>query len=526
MAVVLSITNARYGDYNIENNNEVQRLTFTVKRTSGTTFWQDKKTLIFGLTHYNDDGTTTTLTQTVQFDFPSGSVGATKSTYVDFLVPHKTDGTQNITYEASIATGTSVGTLNPTGSATLETIPRASSITVNDANIGSATNIVINKASANFTTSLYYVLPGQSEWIPIVSKTSNQVYGWTVPTSFYSLIPNSKTIQCTFIAETYSNDNYIGTSRTTATFTATGNPIINSKSAIVTDEGSLLLTGVDNKVIKYISNVNITVNASAQNNASLTSIKVNGIEAANNIVTINNCDTNVFNIVVIDSRGYTTNDTITLDLVDYFRRTLNADIKKNNPTDGIVNISYEGNFFNGNFGDYQNQISVDYRFVEKGQDINQEAWQSLNPVIDGNNYSQSNYQINGFDYRKQYEFQIRAYDQVGTTQINGILIKKGIPTYWWNDNGLYVNGLLTSPQLNNLYGTSINNTDYNDMTTTGIYYMTTGCNNAPEDYCYLLVMSTGSYDLIQICVSVSTLNFYFRTRNGTTWSTWQLLIKS
>lgn len=476
MAVVSSITNARNGNYSIENNNEVQRLTFTVKRTSGTTYWQDNKTLTFKLTYNNDNGTTSTLTQTKQFNFPSGSVGASKSTYVDFTVPHKTDGTQNITYEATIVTPTSAGTLHPTGSATLETIPRASSITVNDANIGSATNIVINKASANFTTTLHYKASGQNSWTKIVDKTSNQVYGWTVPTSFYSLIPNSKTIQCQFYAETYSGSTLIGTSATvTATFTATGNPIINNISILDYDNVTTQLTDDHTKMIRYASLIEVVVDSTAQNSASVSLVKINGVDAINNrYYDFYNCSTNLFNIVVTDSRGYTTTQTQEITMVDYIPLTLNATITRNQPTDGIVNINYNGNYFDGSFGSQSNSLTVEYRYVEKGQDITQATWQPLAPTTSGNTYSQSNYPISGFDYQKQYEFQIRAIDRIRSPQINGINVSKGQAVFWWNDDGLYANGRLT---INNKEVIAGYDLDLSNLSTSNFYPVTFDCGN-------------------------------------------------
>ncbi len=109
-AASASINNARQS-VDDDNNNEVQRITFSITRTSGTTHWDMNKTLTFTLKYYNDNGTQSTLTQSVNFSFPESVT--TKSTYVDFTVPHKDDGTQTIDYEASIATGTSAGTLNP-----------------------------------------------------------------------------------------------------------------------------------------------------------------------------------------------------------------------------------------------------------------------------------------------------------------------------------------------------------------------------------------------------------------------------
>lgn len=535
-AATATITNARNGDYSIENNNEVQRLTFTVKRTSGTTYWQDKKTLTFRLTYTNDDSTTTTLTQSVQFNFPSGSVGATKSTYVDFTVPHKTDGTQNITYEASIATGTSVGTLHPTGSATLETIPRASSITVNDANIGSATNIVINKASANFTTTLYYKASGESNWTKIVDKTSNQVYGWTVPTSFYSLIPNSKTISCQFYAETYSGSTLIGTSSTiTATFTATGNPVINSCTLESIDSTTINLVG-SSRMIRYISTVRATVSASGQNSASISSIKVNNVTATNGIATFTNATTYSYDVTVTDSRGYSTTQNYGITWTDYIPLTLNATIVRNQPTDGIVKISYNGNYFNSTFRTSSdtyiaNTLTVEYRYVEKGQDITQATWQPLNPTISGNTYSQSNYQISGFDYQKQYEFQIRAIDYVQTQQINGINVSKGQPVFWWNDDGLYVNNIL---KLNNenvaLNDEKVeqlylgNNPDINSLRETSGIYGLYNCSQAPS-------LDIGTLEVIRYTDDWVLQRFTGINNNiwntweriyymGTTWSNW------
>lgn len=437
-AATATITNSRQGSYSIDNNNEVQRLTFTVKRTSGSTYWQDNKTLTFTLKYYNNDGTQTTLTQSVQFNFPSGSVGATKSASVDFTVPHKTDGTQSITYEASIATGTSVGTLHPTGSATLETIPRASSITVNDANIGSATNIVINKASANFTTTLYYKASGQSSWTKIVDKTSNQVYGWTVPTSFYALIPNSKTITCEFYAETYSGSTLIGTSATiTATFTATGNPVINSFTLEDTNTGAISLTGDSSKMIRYASNVRATVDSTGQNSAIVTSNIINGEYTNLGVVTFNGASTNIYQLIVTDSRGYTTTQTKTMTMIDYIPLTINSSIKRNTPVDGKINISFNGNYYNDSFGSQSNTLIIQYR--SRIKDGTWGNWTTISATTSGNTYSGST-QLNDYTYTNQYEFQIRAVDKIQTKIIEGIIIAKGQPVFNWRDGYFNVNG--------------------------------------------------------------------------------------
>ena len=168
-----------------------------------------------------------------QGNLSAGNVMNTASSMTSRIIqiPHCNDGTSKIRlYFYFAGNYNTYFTYAETNQViTLETIPRASSITVSDANIGSATNIVINKASSSFKTSIFYKASGENSWTQIVDKTENQVYGWTVPTSFYQLIPNDKTIACQFYAETYLDNSYVGTSDIiTATFTATGNPIINS----------------------------------------------------------------------------------------------------------------------------------------------------------------------------------------------------------------------------------------------------------------------------------------------------------
>ena len=580
-AATASIKNERVGDYSIENNNETQKITFTVKRTSGTTYWQDNKTLTFTLKYYNNDGTQTTLTQSVQFNFPSGSVGASKSTSVNFTVPHKTDGTQSITYDASITTGTSAGTLHPTGSATLETIPRASSITVNDANIGSSTNIVINKASASFTTTLYYKASGQNSFTKIVDKTANQVYGWTVPTSFYALIPNAKTITCQFYAETYSSNTLIGTSSTvTATFTATGNPTISSSSATDTNLTTIALTGNSANMVKYTSNVQISVTASGQNSATISSITVNGYNTTlsgtnpkTGTITFNGATTNSFEIKVNDSRSYQTTTTKTMTMINYVPLTINATVKRNTPTDGKVNININGNYYNGSFGSQNNTLTVEYRYKESTSST-WGNWTVLTTTLSGNTYSGTT-QLSGLTYTNIYNFELRATDKTGTKSITGITVSKGQPVYWWNENGFYtisklflgVNGMedynaagFTHDQYGNwkhkrntssdtwsiannsgtnkftvypetgdlklagkiMVGNFFNNVNANDYIDFGIYYLGTGCSNVPTNWFYLIPIrasTSNSSDLIQLGFDANC-NMYIRFRNGSTWGNW------
>ena len=201
------------GSTNVANNttNVYVKLTAT---TSGSSY-----------NNYSPSGTITIngTTYSYSHNLPRNStVTLYEATHT---ITHNTDGKKSIGISYSFNTGISAGTL--TGSRTLElsTVPRTSSVTCADGNIGSATTININRASSGFTHTLKYGFNGLSG--TIATKTSNTSIGWTIPTSFYSKIPNAKSGQGTITCETYSGDTLIGT--TTCSFNAF---VINSDPTI------------------------------------------------------------------------------------------------------------------------------------------------------------------------------------------------------------------------------------------------------------------------------------------------------
>lgn len=453
-------------------------------------------------------------------------------------VSHNSDGTKTFSMSSVFNIQATLGgtyyasiTAN-SGNIELPTIPRASSITVNDANIGSATNIVINKTSSNFTTTLYYKASGQNSWTKIVDKTSNQVYGWTVPTSFYALIPNSKNITCQFKAETYNGDTLLGTSDTvTATFTATGNPTINSFTAVDINETTIDLTGDNTKMIKGVSTIRTTVSANAQNSANISSIKVNGTTAVNNKVDFNNVSTNSFEVIVTDTRGYSTSQTITMPMVNYVPLTLSPTIARDTPTNEKVNISFNGNYFNDSFGAQNNTLTVQYRYKESTSST-WESWTTINHTKSNNTYSGST-QLSNMDYQKVYNFEMRATDKIGTKSVNGITVSKGEPVYWWDEDEFHINaktyvnkdlqtnsivaknGRLSSPNFNHQYPYDkvSERIDISSSSMNG-----SGYKPASDGYIKTLFWdNSGEYDTQIFIPNNSTNHLQVRMKDGSNW---------
>lgn len=247
------------------------------------------------------------------------------------------------------------------------------------------------------------------------------------------------------------------------------NPIIASKSAIDTNEDTINLTSDNIKLIKGYSNVVVNIVAEGQNQAKIKTVIVNNEIAENGVIAFDKITTNIFNIVVTDSRGFQTTDNIVLEIIDYIDVTLNATVVRNEPTDSKVKISYSGNFFKGNFGAVENSLNVQYRFKEKGQEFTaDDKWINMTPNINENNtFQEENFIVDGVDYKKIYEFQVRAVDKLTEWPITGIVVKKGEPVLHVGEDFVNVYGDIeqNSKKLSDIYASLGLTGDLEDLIT-------------------------------------------------------------
>ena len=211
-------------------------------------------------------------------------------------------------------------------------------------------------------------------------------------------------------------------------------------SAIVKDinEKSLLLTGDASKIVKYISNVQVSLSALAKNGASIVSktISCGDGKTLNEDGIILAVESSNFVVSAIDSRGISNSIVVSgLSLIDYIKLTLNANFYRVQPTTGEMAVTFNGNYFNNTFGKVTNSLSLKYRYKIRGTD-NWSNYINLVPVISGNTFSNGENPIllgNNFDYQQSYDFELLAEDAASEqlfTQTRGV----GIPTYNWGKN--------------------------------------------------------------------------------------------
>ena len=460
------------GDVNVTANTSPVSFTFTIANISGQT------------ATWSNWGSAITYKVTINGQSYTGSIpsyetaGSTQTIRSGTqTITHASDGTKTISYSFSVTDGAgqtfTCGDASASGSMTLTTIPRTSSVTAKGAYIGSNATITINSASSSFTHSLYYAIndtrpsASSSLWTAIALKTSATSYKFTLPTSIYAKIPNSMKYGGVWVkCITYSGNTTIGTAYTSCVASVNAALCTPTCSATWSCTDYHTFTGSTETLIKYVSSVTGTVTGTALNSATVSKLQIqmdggDWIDAGSG-ATITSVTSGTFNSRAIDSRGIIGYGTVkTFDIIDYIPLTLSVSASRVLPvTDNTVTVALKGNWYNGNF-QTANTLSSRYRYRETGG-----TWGSYNyfsAITSGNTYSYS-ITLSNFDYLKTYEIEVIVDDALGRhdtsyRKTSTVSISKGLPVFDWdaddfqfnvdvNINGsLYVGGDKVVPPL-------------------------------------------------------------------------------
>ena len=347
----------------------------------------------------------------------------------------------NISISSSIfvnpsANGTQQYTIKGDGSTTAAsgTYAPASSVTCSTADIGSAPTIQISRNSTSFTHTLTYEFGSLSGTIA-TKTTATTITSWKFPTSFYTQIPNAKSGTGTITCKTYSGDTLLGTK--TSSFTATTNESLckPTLSPTVEDSNSIAIgvTGNKNTLIIYFSDAAITTGAAARNSATLVSQKVTcgSKSITTSSGTIEDVESGTFTFIATDSRGYSTTQTVTKDIINYINPTCNLNIS-NPTTDGNLSFTITGNYYNGSFGAVNNTLSVSYKY-KAGSGNYSDNIEVTNITLNGNTYT-ANISLTGLDYKETYTFQAFTIDKIKSANSAEKVIKTTPVFSWSNDD--------------------------------------------------------------------------------------------
>src|SRR5699024_3713500 len=132
---------------------------------------------------------------------------------VSRTVNHASDGGKSLMISAvfqirATLSGTYYGTISASANITLDSIPRASSVSAANMRMGTAGKINISRASSSFTHTLTYSFGNTSG--TIATKTTATSVSWTPALSLASQIPNATSGTCTITCTTYNGNTNIG----------------------------------------------------------------------------------------------------------------------------------------------------------------------------------------------------------------------------------------------------------------------------------------------------------------------------
>ncbi|WP_407385247.1 DUF859 family phage minor structural protein [Holdemanella porci] len=261
-------------------------------------------------------------------------------------VSHNADGSKSISVSASFSCDNTSyyapRTGSCSGSLTLTTIPRASSISIDSPSIecGNTININGSSASKNFTHKIYATWNGKtSELVTIASGTTTPSFSYTIPTAWEKDLPNSTSGIATFTLETFSGSNSVGSKSVNATIKVRSGVVPSIGTVSISDTNSIC-AGIG-KYVQSQSKLKFSIATSGNQGSTITSVstKFNGQTYSGSTFTtqaIQNSGTLSYTITVTDSRGRTATKSGSVNVVAYSPPSLtNVSAKRANSSYAI-----------------------------------------------------------------------------------------------------------------------------------------------------------------------------------------------
>ncbi len=360
------------------------------------------------------------------FTVPHGGSGKT-SLSVEFSVYHPT--TSNYTPGNFTYTG---------GEITLTGAGQETTLWATDSYIGSTALLGLSRKSTGFTHSIAYAFGEERGYLHAdgtlgaEERFTETAVGFPLPEDFYYQIPRAQSGVCTLTCYTYEGDSLVGEPQT-ATFTVMTRErdCAPQLSATVEDINSktLALTGNKNTLVRYASTALCTLNASARFGAEIVDSTVDGESISDNCV-FTGTEKDSFTFCATDSRGYSASRVVQAGSVPYFYPTANVSAVREDPTGGAVRLTVKGIFYNGSFGQADNELSVSCRLPD-GERV------YLTPEISGNSYIAEEI-LEDFDYTRSFLLTVTVQDALTAVSATAT-VQKGVPVFNWDEDSFRTN---------------------------------------------------------------------------------------
>lgn len=146
--------------------------------------------------------------------------------------------------------------------------------------------------------------------------------------------------------------------------------------------------------------------------------------------TFPNVVSNVFDFAAMDSDYRIASQTVEAQMVDYMKLTCNANDSRPDG-EGKVTLSCSGNYFNGDFGNYNNTIEAVCRY-KKTSELTWSNDIPMSVTVLGNSYSAS-VNLNALDYTASYDFQFTVHDRLMAVTGSSLNVTSK-PIFHWGES--------------------------------------------------------------------------------------------
>ena len=284
------------------------------------------------------NGTTVYSTSTdSRIQLYNGTIVASGST----TIIHNADGTKSFSLSCQAGVYSYAVSVTASGTHTLNTIPRASSVTATSTNLAAASTIKITRASSAFTHTLTYKFGSASG--TIATKTASTSVSWTPALTLANQIPNAVSGTATITCDTYSGYTKIGSKTCTLTLTVPSNvkPTLSAIIAARVDgtvpstweiyvqsksKATLTITGATGAYGSTISSYSISGGGFSSTAASFTT----GFLTTSGTIT--------FAAKITDSRGRVSDEkTVSINVVPYSAPSVTSYLSQRALGDGTIN---------------------------------------------------------------------------------------------------------------------------------------------------------------------------------------------
>ena len=412
-----------------------------------------------------------------------------------FTVGHNSDGTKSFNFSTTFninatLSGVFHGNETASGSATLNTIPRTSGVSVSasSVNLGSAVTINISRASSSFTHTLSYRNGNYS--VTIASKTSSTSVSYTPVVGIASQFPTSTSKSGTITCDTYSGSTKIGSSSVSLTVRTVNNstftPTINSVT--ISEAESAVTTAFGAVYLQNRSRLKVATSTSQKYGASLSSciVTIDGSNYSGTNITsggINKSGTITVSVKITDSRGYTETTSQSVTLIAYANPTITSfTVSRREDSQANVDIAWTGKTSTVNTANTMG-YKLEWKLATSS------SWTLL---LSGSNTTTTTWTgtitQTGTDIAKAYDVRLTVYDKLsqvvsevkvttatvpmswGTTGVGiGKVFEEGKEVFQVRGDGKYEGLLTTAPDVYASQGGALNLNNSDIVGVNGIF---------------------------------------------------------